>query len=143
MLSYKSRPKLYELLEKDDGFKQFACPNAAGHSIIGIGRNLSARGISYEEAMFMLQNDVKDCVRELLKLYPWVNGLSDVRKIVLISMAFTLGVAELAQFRAMWNALESDDYASAAKHILDSPWAKQSSNRAERLAHFMETDVMP
>jgi lysozyme len=142
MLSYSNRPALYELLQKDEGFRQFPYTDTTGHLTIGVGRNLSVRGISHEEAMFMLQNDVKDCVRELLKLYSWVNSLSDVRKIVLISMAFNLGIAGIAQFRNMWNALESDDYVSAAKHMLDSEWAKQVGNRAERLAHFMETDSM-
>lgn len=142
MLSYNMRPTLYELLEKDEGYRQFPYKDTRGNTTVGIGRNLESRGISRDEALYLLQNDVKAVVSELLHVYLWVNNLSDVRKIVLINMAFNMGVPELLQFRSMWNALEARNYELAAKEMLNSEWAKQVPNRAERLAHFMERDSM-
>ncbi len=138
MLSLSSRFKLYEILEKDEGFRQYPYQCTAGKLTVGIGRNLEARGISHEEAVFLLQNDVRDCVNEMLKAFPWMTKLDDVRKIVLINMCFNLGIAGFSQFKKMLDAVEKSDFALAAKEMRDSLWFTQVKSRGERLALWME-----
>lgn len=127
-------------LERDEGFRQFPYRDTMGIPTVGIGRNLEHVGISKKEAIFLLQNDVARLIAGLRNVFPWFDYLSEVRKGVLINMAFNMGVSRLLGFKKMLNALESSDYEQAAKEMLDSQWVKQVGLRAERLARQMRTD---
>ena len=105
---------------------------------IGVGRNLDDLGISKDEAMLLLHNDIDRIRRELDKNLPWWRKLSDTRQKVLISMAFNLGLGGLLEFNRMLSALQDGDYATAAQEMLSSLWANQVGTRAIELADMME-----
>lgn len=129
---------LDELLVHHEGLRLNPYYDTASKLSIGVGRNLSDTGISEEEAMFLLHNDIGRINRTLDAKLPWWRGLSETRRKVLVSMAFNLGVAGLLQFTNMLSALEDGDYAAAAEHMLASRWAQQVGNRALELAYLME-----
>jgi lysozyme len=54
-------------------------------------------------------------------------------------MVFQLGVGGVSKFKAMWKALEENDYTTASIEMLDSRWAKQTPTRAENLADIMNS----
>lgn len=130
--------KIEEQLILHEGLrlKPYKCP--AGYLTIGVGRNLETKGISREEALFLLRNDIKEIERALSK-YDWYMKLDPIRQKVLIDMCFNLGLAGLLQFRRMITALISGDYETAADEMLASKWAKQVGARAQRLARMMRT----
>ena len=105
---------------------------------IGVGRNLDVSGISKDEALLLLHNDIDRIRRELDKSLPWWRKLSDVRQKVLISMAFNLGMGGLLEFNRMLSYLQVGDYAAAAGEMLSSAWANQVGTRAIELADMME-----
>jgi len=110
----------------------------SGALTIGVGRNLDARGISKAEAMFMLDNDLNDCISQLqTHLGDIYLRLNDTRKLVLVNMCFNLGIFGLLQFRKTIAYLRVKEYNNAAKEMLDSKWAKQVGNRAKELAEMM------
>ena len=111
-----------------------------GHPTIGVGRNLSARGISQMEAMILLKEDIFECTRDLRKTYPWFTDLSDVRQRVLIDMAFNLGMKGLGGFKMTLRLIEEGKYERAAEHMMKSKWAGQVGKRAQRLCHMMRFD---
>ena len=53
---------------------------------------------------------------------------------VLLDMAFNMGVPRLGKFKKMWAAIEDGDMNEASKQALDSRWADQVGRRAESLA---------
>jgi len=57
----------------------------------------------------------------------------DVRR-ALLNMAYQLGVSGLLNFSKMLTALQAGDREEAAREALDSLWAKQTPNRARRVA---------
>lgn len=116
--------------------KPYKCP--AGYLTIGVGRNLETKGISREEALFLLRNDIAEAERALSR-YEWYTKLDPIRQKVLIDMCFNLGLAGLLQFRRMITALNLGDYETAADEMLASKWAKQVGARAQRLAQMMRT----
>lgn len=105
---------------------------------IGVGRNLEAKGISEAEAMFLLDNDIKDAKDAAQRLIQSFDLLSDDRKIVLVSMIFQMGENGVSKFRNMIQAIDMQAYDVAANEMLDSIWAKQTPNRAKRLADKMK-----
>ena len=106
---------------------------------IGVGRNIEDRGITEDEARYLLKNDIKIVEDELLERKPEVAGLDSVRQRVLVDMGFNLGIPTLLKFENMWAAIEEEDFERAAEEAMDSRWAKQVGRRAERLCQAMAT----
>jgi lysozyme len=110
---------------------------------IGYGRLVDKRlggGISEEEAQYLLENDIKNCIKILTGQIEVFNDLSETRQIVLINMYFNLG-NRLFKFKNMLAALHMKDYDEVAKQMLDSKWATQVKGRAQELAGMMKTDI--
>lgn len=127
-----------ELLIRHEGLRLKPYADAGNRLTIGVGRNLDDSGITREEAMLLLHNDIERVSRELDQKLPWWRGLSETRQKVLVSMAFNLGMPKLLGFRNMLAALEEGDFSAAAGHMLASRWAGQVGSRAAELAYMME-----
>jgi lysozyme len=129
---------LDDLLIYHEGLRLKPYTDMSNRLTIGIGRNLEDSGITKEEALIMLHNDIKRVSSELDQYLPWWRKLSDARKKVLISMAFNLGIGGLLGFNNMLASLREGDYVSAAEEMLASRWANQVGTRAIELAYMME-----
>ena len=120
---------------RDEGLelKPYRCTE--GKLTIGIGRNLDDRGITKAEAMMLLDNDIAIVRRELVAKTSdlWYLLPDDIHR-ALLNMAFNMGVPRLMGFKKMWAALKFSDYQRAADEALDSKWARQVGDRAERIA---------
>ena len=152
------RDKLMDKLVAHEGLRLQVYKDTLGIDTIGIGRNLEGRGISEEEldwmdipnmdaiyehgiseadATYLAQNDVQIVEEELLRAHPCVENLDAVRQLVLVDMAFNLGVPRLCKFKKMWAAIHENKFDVAAKEMLDSRWANQVKSRGTKLAHAM------
>jgi len=133
--------RLIEQLKRHEGFRSNPYICTAGKLTIGYGRNLDNRGISEDEAIAMLNNDISDC-RNMLErgeVGSIYLSLCDVRRDCLVNMCFQLGYAGISKFVKMWNFLILDDFHGAAVEMLDSKWAKQTPERASELAEQMRS----
>jgi lysozyme len=117
--------------------KPYQC--TADKLTIGVGRNIEDRGITEDEARYLLKNDIKIVEDELLERKPEVAGLDSVRQRVLVDMGFNVGLPILMKFQNMWAAIEEEDWDEASAQMMDSRWAKQVGRRAERLSQAMKT----
>jgi lysozyme len=115
--------------------KPYQCPS--DKLTIGVGRNLEDTGISHDEAIFMLENDIRRCREELMP-YSWFNTQDLNRQAALVNMCFNLGLTRLLKFKRMIAALEKRDYTQAAKEALDSLWAQQVGARAYDIASVIK-----
>ena len=107
-----------------EGLRLQVYQDTLGIDTIGIGRNLEDRGITKEEldwmdipnmdavyeygiteadAMYLAKNDVQIVEEELVRSHPCVEELDAVRQLVLVDMAFNMGVPRLSKFKKMWN----------------------------------------
>jgi lysozyme len=149
------RDYLIEKLIAAEGLKLQVYKDTLGIDTIGIGRNLEDRGITKQEldeldipsidhvyeygiteadAVYLATNDVQIVEEELVRAHPCVDRLDSVRQLIVIDMAFNLGVPRLCKFKKMWAAIHEEQYDVAAK---DSRWAKQVKGRATKLANAM------
>jgi len=117
---------------KDRGFSELEL-----HVIAKTVEEIYEKGITEEDAYFLLQTDISIVEKELSKVKPIIEHIDSVRQLVLMDMAFNMGVPRLCKFINMWAALEQQDYTKAADEMLDSKWAKQVKSRATNLAHSM------
>lgn len=133
---------IYDQLRRDEVEVLHAYTDSLGYLTIGVGRLIDERrggGISEDESDYLLHNDVKRVTAALANKLPWLANLDDVRQAVFTNMAFQLGVAGLLSFRNTLACAERGDWAGTAKCMLDSKWARQTPERARRLAKQIET----
>jgi lysozyme len=135
--------KLAAELLRDEGLRLHLYTCTAGKTSIGIGRNLTDRGISQAEAMYLLANDINETEADLRQSWPIFASLDDVRQRVILNMAFNLGIVKFLRFRKMMAAIAAKNYVAAAAEMRGSLWASQVGARADRLAEMMETGVSP
>ena len=134
-----NKTKLAEQLKKHEGLRLKPYTDTVGKLTLGIGRNLEDKGITEQEALFMLNNDVNYFYTNLSKILPWLSSIDDARQNVLVNMAFNLGVSGLLSFKNMLEECKNQQYNFASIEMLDSKWAKQVGYRAEELAEQMRT----
>jgi len=134
-----NKHRLAEQLKAHEGLRLKPYKDTVGKWTIGIGRNLEDKGITEQEALFMLNNDVDYFYTKLDKRLAWFKHLDDARQNVLVNMAFNLGVAGLLTFKNMLNHCGDGHYVDAAKEMLNSKWARQVGYRAQELAEQMRT----
>lgn len=130
---------LHADLIRDEGIRLKPYTDSVGKLTIGIGRNLDDRGISLLEAKQLLENDIAAVVEELDNRLGWWKGLSEPRQRALANMAFNMGVPRLLGFEKMLRALEAGDGEKAALEALDSRWARQVGDRAQRIAELLRS----
>jgi lysozyme len=130
---------LKEQLIRHEGLRLtvYDCP--AGYKTIGVGRNLEGKGVTEEEAMYLLDNDIKDFQESLSRELPWFDSLDECRRNILTNMAFNLGISGLLKFKNTLLAVENENWEEAASQMLDSRWAQQVGSRATELSGLMKS----
>jgi len=134
--------KATEQIKQDEGLVLHVYDDSLGYSTIGYGRLVDRRkggGISENEALYLLKNDVDARLNVLENAIDFFDRLDDARKGVLLNMSFQLGIAGLLKFKSTLVYIESGDYENASANMLKSLWARQTPNRANRLAEQMRT----
>ena len=132
----------------------YKCP--AGYLTIGIGRNLETNpltprekevvgdikdGITVDQCLYLLKNDVKKCERDLINNISFWSQLDDERQYALLDMCFNMGIKRLMKFKRMLNAMLIGDYRGAAKECLMSKYAVDVGKRAQRIAKLIEVGI--
>ncbi len=128
---------LRSLLIEHEANKLFPYVDPVGKITIGVGRNLTDRGITNVTSMQMLEEDIALCKMQL-EHFSWYTSMDKVRQEVLIELCFNIGFHDLLQFKTMISFLQEKDWELAADAMLASKWRQdvgviRSSNMAKRL----------
>ena len=143
---------------RDLGFSTTPQQCPSGKRITGVRRNLDDcpltpdefavvghdgrdEKITLEAASYLLGNDIKRTCDALNRVLPWWRHLDEVRRRVMVNLAFDLGIHGLLGFHTLLGWIRQGHYASAAGEMQLSTWAEQAGDRASRLARMMRTGV--
>ena len=130
---------LLEQLIDHEGLRLKPYTDTVGKLTIGVGRNLDDVGITSDEAMILLKNDVERTIDSLDRHLDWWRNLNASRQRALISMAFNLGIGGLLKFKKALSAMQEGRWLDAQEEMLNSKWASQVGRRADDLAQIMFT----
>jgi len=155
--------KLEELLIKHEGLrlKPYRCP--AGRLTVGVGRNLDDIGISKDEikhigkslndikltgitkedAMYLLKNDINRCINELKDIFgdEFFEYPEEIR-FVLIDMIFNLGKPRFKSFKKMIKAVKDKNYKEMIIQMRDSKWCRQVKLRCYGLIRIVKKFIL-
>ena len=134
--------RLTKTLIRHEGLREqpYDCP--AGFLTIGVGRNLEANGISEEEALVLLRNDIVACYQQCKRAFPWFEELNDVRQEAIINLVFNIGLDGFKKFKKTIGFIKQEKWSEAATELLDSRYAEQVGKRAQEVSKMLETGVL-
>ncbi len=115
-----------------------------GNYTIGIGHLITeeqatgeyANGITEEQAMQLLDEDIAKAKAELATDMPWTLNLSPLKQDILTEMAFQLGINGLMGFKNLLFHARSGDLDGVAQDMIDSKWHSETPARCEEIANL-------
>lgn len=154
------RDRMRKQLILHEGLKLTEYRCTANKRTIGIGYNVEDRGpgeferitgraydgtCTRDEAFAVLDHDIDAFETAVLRAFPHYARLDQIRKRVVLDMAFNMGFKAL-KFRGTIAAVIAGNWPKAKAHMLNSLWAEQVGDgeggrfdRAERLSQMMLT----
>lgn len=130
--------KAADKIRLEEGFEPKPYKCTEGKLTLGIGFNLEAIEMPEHIAMMWLDHILDELTRDL-EQESWFRDLNEARKVVILDMAYQLGINGMLKFQKMINALRWERWDEAANELLDSKYAKQTPNRAHRNANILLT----
>lgn len=129
-------------LMSDEGFRAEVYLDHLGFPTIGYGTRVNELSVSKEEAERWLDAEL-DEKEERLRKIPEYDALSIVRKNVIRSMAYQMGVSGTKNFKNMWKAIARGRFDTASVEMRDSKWYRDPKTRARagRMATRMSSGV--
>jgi len=127
-------------LRSDEGWRPAPYRDSERFLTIGYGFLIDERkAVAMPLAVgdLWLELAAKDKVNALQARLPWLSAQPDSVQRALGNMAYQMGVDGVAGFTEMLKALVSGDRAMAAVAALDSKWAKQTPERAQRVTQLI------
>lgn len=123
---------------KQNRFMQYT--DSEGNLTEGYG-HLCANGISNAAAEQILDDDIRDALRELPNYPWWVSACasSEPRARAIAEIYFELGHARFNGFINTLGALSRNDWNAAADGFAASKWARQVKGRAVELVAMIRT----
>ena len=138
---------LKKQLTEDEGCKYEIYLDHLGYKTFGIGHLCKATDpendlevgseVSKERVNECFLNDIEKVIEDCTILYDDFYTLPDEAQLIIANMMFNLGRPRLTNFIRMRKAINEGNFAEAKIQMLDSKWAKQVPNRAERLSERM------
>lgn len=132
-----NRTRLRAQLIAHEGLRLRAYRDTVGKLTIGVGRNLDDRGITQDEALQLLDNDINIAREDCVRLYGGFDTFSEERQHALIDFVFNVGVRTAETFRKMHAAIDARNWEKAAEHLLASKYAIQVGKRAQTIAAML------
>lgn len=127
------------LLDEGERLKPYV--DTVNKTTIGVGRNLTDSGISHDEAMYLLINDINTVTQALDKNCPWWTTCPEPVQRGLCNMVFNMGWGHLSGFRKMLAALQAGLWETAAVEAETSAWAAQVGSRSHRIAVLFRSAI--
>ena len=139
--------KLREELKLDEGCKYEIYLDHLGLPTFGIGHLVTEWDEEYEKEVGteVSEERVNNCfvadihgtIKDCNILYSNFDELPEEVQLILGNMMFNLGRPRLSKFVKFRKAINNNDWQEAKIQMLDSKWAKQVPNRANRLSERM------
>ncbi|MBF0035846.1 glycoside hydrolase family protein [Citrobacter freundii] len=143
--------RIIPLLRQEEGVEHKPYIDSLGYPSIGVGFKIGPQGAPLSHYTFSLVDDTINSW-----LYSFVDSTQEQmaanadiasalvccnqpRQDILTSMGYQMGVSGLAGFHHMLDAISKEDWEEAASQMLDSTWAKQTPERAQRHADVMRS----
>lgn len=130
MIDFKA---LIERIAKNEGFRSKVYQCSEGVDTIGHGLTW----LTEEESLHILTGRISQLHLKLLDDLDWYRDMPPEVQGILIEMIYQIGYSGVMKFKKMIANMQDRNWKGAADEMLDSLWARQTPNRANRLADIV------
>ena len=124
---------LIERIAKNEGFR--SKPYQCSENVWTIGHGLT--WITEEESLSILSGRISELHLKLSEDLDWYDRMPPEIKGVIIEMCYQIGYSGVMKFKNMIANMKDINWKGASDEMLDSLWAKQTPERANRLAEIV------
>ncbi len=143
--------QIIPILNFEEGYREKPYRDTLGYPTVAGGIKIGPKGAALSNYTFTVPRRVGDVWKEVfventiteMQLRPVIisalKSCNDPRRDVLISMAYQMGVPGLAGFKNTLAMISQGNFDGASRGMLNSLWAKQTPERAQRHAEVMRS----
>ena len=125
---------LIERIAQNEGYRRKPYQCTEGFWTFGMGFTW----ITEEESLHILTGRISELHLKLLDKLDWYKDLPPEIQGVIIEMCFQMGTTGMLKFKKMIANMKDRNWKGAADQMLDSLWARQTPNRANRLSEIVK-----
>jgi lysozyme len=127
--------KLAKQLIEHEGIVLMPYRCSSNKLTIGVGRNLEDNGITKDEAMYLLGNDISRTVKDCEHHFDWFHSMPIRVREAVVNLVFNMGVSRFSKFKKTIEYLKNEQWERAGVELLDSRYAEQTTGRAVEIAN--------
>ena len=128
---------LLEAVKLSEGFRDKVYKDTLGIDTIGYGFAIKDLVIDEDIAEMILRRKLDSLVDRVDKRFSFMSDMPIEVKDVIYEMCYQLGVTGVSKFKKTLAYLENKEFKMASKEMLDSKWARQTPNRANKLSSIV------
>ena len=129
--------KLIEAVKLSEGFRDKVYKCTEGYDTIGYGFAVKDLVLDEDICDMILERKLKSLIERVHKKFPFVEDLPEEAQEVVYEMCYQLGLGGFSKFKKTIQFLRLGNYKVCADEMLDSRWARQTPNRAQRLSNII------
>ena len=124
---------LIERIGVNEGFR--SKPYQCSEDVWTIGHGIT--WLTEEESLHILAGRISQLHLKLLDKLDWYKDMPPEVGGVVIEMCYQMGFSGFCKFKKAIHHMKGKEFKQASAEMLDSRWAKQTPNRAKRLAEIV------
>ena len=117
----------------NEGFR--SKPYQCSEGVWTIGHGIT--WLTEEESLHILTGRISQLHLKLLDKLDWYKDMPPEVQGIIIEMCYQMGFTGFTKFKKAISHMKNKEFQLAAEEMLDSIWAKQTPNRANRLADIV------
>jgi len=126
---------LIDSIKEHEGFVAIVYKDSLGIDTIGYGFAIKDLELDEDICSMILERKLENLICRVDNKFGWYKFMPQEIKDVVIEMCYQLGVGGFSKFKKTISYLQNKQWEDASIEMLDSLWAKQTTNRAEELSN--------
>ncbi|MAE81519.1 MAG: lysozyme [Flammeovirgaceae bacterium] len=131
------RQELLDSIKRSEGWRSQMYKDTLGIPTIGYGFAIKDLVLDEDVGEIILKRKIVYLIERIGKTFDWYKDMPFEVQDSIVEVCYQLGIRGFSKFKKTINFLKERDFLSAGDEFLDSKWAKQTPNRANRLADIV------
>ena len=130
--------ELLEAVKLSEGFRDKVYKCTEGYDTIGYGFAIKDLVMDEDIAEMILRRKLDSLIDRANKRFSFLKDMPVAVQDVIYEMCYQMGISGVSKFKKTLLYLENREFKMASKEMLDSRWARQTPNRANKLSNIVK-----
>ena len=130
--------ELLEAVKLSEGFRDKVYKCTEGFDTIGYGFAIKDLVMDEDIAEMILRRKLDSLIDRANKRFSFLKDMPVAVQDVIYEMCYQMGISGVSKFKKTLLYLENREFKMASKEMLDSRWARQTPNRANKLSNIVK-----